>query len=139
MQAASGALGLKLHVLQASTEHDFDTVFASLVQLGAGALVIGPDVFFNARTEQLAALAVRHRVAAVYQYRPFIAAGGLLSYGTDERDYYRQVGVYAGRILKGEKPAELPIVPATKIELLINLKTAKALGLGAGDAARPRR
>ena len=129
LQAASGRLGFKLHVLHASTEHDFDTVFASLVQLQAGALVIGPDIFFRGRSEQLAALTVRHRVPAVSQYRPFIAAGGLLSYGSDERDYYRQVGAYAGRILKGEKPAELPVVQATKIELLINLKTAKALGL----------
>jgi putative tryptophan/tyrosine transport system substrate-binding protein len=129
LQAASGTLGLKLHVLHASTEHDFETVFESLVQLQAGALVIGPDIFFNARTEQLAALALRHKVPAVFQYRPFVAAGGLLSYGSDERDYYRQVGLYAGRILKGEKPAELPVVQATKIELLINLKTANALGI----------
>jgi putative tryptophan/tyrosine transport system substrate-binding protein len=129
LQAAYGTLGLKLHVLHASTEHDFETVFESLVQLQAGALVIGPDIFFNARTEQLAALALRHKVPAVFQYRPFVAAGGLLSYGSDERDYYRQVGLYAGRILKGEKPAELPVVQATKIELLINLKTANALGI----------
>jgi putative ABC transport system substrate-binding protein len=129
LQAASGRLGFKLHVLHASTEHDFETVFASLVQLQAGALVIGPDVFFRGRSEQLAALTVRHRVPAVSQYRPFIAAGGLLSYGSDERDYYRQVGAYAGRILNGEKPAELPVVQATKIELIINLKTAKAFGL----------
>jgi putative ABC transport system substrate-binding protein len=129
LQAASGRLGFKLHVLHASTEHDFDAVFATLVQLQAGALVIGPDIFFRNRSEQLAALTVRHRVPAVSQYRPFIVAGGLLSYGSDERDYYRQVGAYAGRILKGEKPAELPVVQATKIELLINLKTAKALGL----------
>jgi putative ABC transport system substrate-binding protein len=138
LQAASGRLGFKLHVLHASTEHDFDTVFASLVQLQAGALLIGPDIFFRGRSEQLAALTVRHRVPAVSQYRPFIAAGGLLSYGSDERDYYHQVGAYAGRILKGEKPAELPVVQATKIELLINLKSAKALGLDVPPALLAR-
>jgi putative tryptophan/tyrosine transport system substrate-binding protein len=138
LQAASGRLGFKLHVLHASTAHDFDTVFASLVQLQAGALVIGPDIFFRGRSEQLAALTVRHRVPAVSQYRPFIAAGGLLSYGSDERDYYSQVGAYAGRILKGEKPAELPVVQAAKIELLINLKTAKALGLDVPPALLAR-
>ncbi|HYU12138.1 MAG TPA: ABC transporter substrate binding protein, partial [Stellaceae bacterium] len=108
---------------------DFDAVFATLVQLQAGALVIGPDVFFNGRAEQLAALTVHHAVPAVYQYRAFVAAGGLLSYGSDEADYYRQIGVYAGRVLRGEKPAGLPVVQATKVELIINLKTASALGL----------
>jgi putative tryptophan/tyrosine transport system substrate-binding protein len=129
MQAASRALGLQLHVLYASTERDFDTVFATLVQLRAGALVIGPDVFFNARAEQLAALTVRHAVPAIFQYRQYVAAGGLLGYGTDETEYYRLVGVYTGRVLKGEKPADLPVQQATKLELIINLKTAKALGL----------
>lgn len=129
LQMASRALGLRLHVVEASSEHDFDTVFATLDQLRAGALVIGPDVFFNARAEELAALTIRHTVPAVYQYRPFVIAGGLLSYGTDEADYYRQVGVYAGRVLRGEKPGELPVVQATKIELIINLKTARALGI----------
>jgi len=129
MQAAAHTLGLKLHVLHASTERDFDTAFATLVQLRAGALVISPEILYNARIEQLAALTVRHAVPAIYQYRQFVAAGGLLSYGSDEREYYRQVGSYVGRILKGEKPGDLPVQQATKVELIINLKTAKALGL----------
>ena len=129
MQAAARTLGLKLHVLHASTERDFDTAFATLVRLRAGALVISPEILYNARIEQLAALTVRHAVPAIYQYRQFVAAGGLLSYGSDERDYYRQVGVYVGRIFKGEKPGDLPVQQATKVELIINLKTAKALGL----------
>jgi putative ABC transport system substrate-binding protein len=129
MQAAAHTLGLKLHVLHASTERDFDTAFATLVQLRAGALVISPEILYNARIEQLAALTVRHAVPAIYQYRQFVAAGGLLSYGSDEREYYRQVGSYVGRILKGEKPGDFPVQQATKVELIINLKTAKALGL----------
>jgi putative tryptophan/tyrosine transport system substrate-binding protein len=129
MKAAASTLGLQLHVLQASTEQDFDTVFAALVQLRADALVIGTDTFFNARTEQLAALTLRHAVPAISQYRPFVAAGGLISYGSDETEYYRLVGTYAGKILKGEKPADLPVMESTKVELIINLKTAKALGL----------
>ena len=127
--AAARALGLKLHVLHASTESDFDTVFATLVQLRAGGLVISPEILYNARIEQLAALTVRHAVPAIYQYRQFVAAGGLLSYGSDEREYYRLVGIYVGRILKGEKPGDLPVQQATKVELIINLKTARALGL----------
>jgi ABC-type uncharacterized transport system substrate-binding protein len=129
MEVAARTLGLQLHVLHASTERDFDTVFATLVQLRAGALVISPEIFYNTRIEQLAALTVRHAVPAIYQYRQFVAAGGLLSYGSDEREYYRRVGIYVGRILKGEKPADLPVQQATKVELIINLKTAKALGL----------
>ena len=129
LQAAASRLGLELHVLDASTERDFDTVFATLIQLRAGALVIGPDVFFNSHIEQIAALAIGHAVPAVYQYRPFVEAGGLLSYGSDETDTYHQVGIYAGRVLKGEKPADLPVVQSTKVALIINLKTAKALGL----------
>ena len=129
VQAAASRLGIELHVLNASTERDLDTVFAALVQLKAGALIIGPDVFFNTHIEKIAALANDHAVPAVYQYRPFVEAGGLLSYGSDETDTYHQVGIYAGRVLKGEKPAELPVVQSTKVELIINLKTAKALGL----------
>jgi putative tryptophan/tyrosine transport system substrate-binding protein len=129
LQAAARALGLQLHVLHASTERDFDTVFATLVQLRASGLVIMPDSFFLAHSEQLAALAVRHAVPTVYTYRPFAAAGGLMSYGSDETEYYRLVGIYVGRILKGEKPADLPVQQSTKVELIINLKTAKALGI----------
>jgi ABC-type uncharacterized transport system substrate-binding protein len=129
LQAAAHALGVQLHVLHASTEGDFDTVFATLLQLRASALIIGPGTFFAARGEQLAALAVRHAVPTIFQYRPFAAAGGLLSYGSSETDYYRLVGLYAGRILKGEKPADLPVQQATKVELIINLKTARALSL----------
>jgi putative ABC transport system substrate-binding protein len=129
MQAAARTLGLQLHVLHASTERDFDTVFATLVQLQAGALVLGPDVFFNARREQLAALAIRHAVPAISLYREYVTAGGLLSYGTSEKEYYRLVGIYTGRILKGAKPADLPIEQPINFELVINLKTAKALGI----------
>jgi putative tryptophan/tyrosine transport system substrate-binding protein len=129
LQSAASRLGLELHILNASTERDLDTVFAALDQLRARALVIGPDTFFNSHIEQIAALAIGHAVPAVYQYRPFVEAGGLLSYGSDEADTYHQVGIYAGRVLKGEKPADLPVVQSTKVELIINLKTAKAFGL----------
>jgi ABC-type uncharacterized transport system substrate-binding protein len=129
MQAAVRTMGLQLHVLHASTERDFDTVFASLVQLRAGGLVVGPDAFFNSRSEQLAALAVRHAVPAIFQFREFAAAGGLMSYGSSLADLYRQSGVYTGRILKGEKPGDLPVQQVTKVELILNLKTAKMLGL----------
>ena len=129
LQAAAGVLGLRLHVLHASSDRDFDAVFAALMQLGAGALVIGPDNFFTARSEQLAALTVRHAMPAVYQFRPFAAAGGLLSYGSSETEYYRLVGTYAGKVLKGDKPANLPIQQSTKVELILNLKTANTLGI----------
>jgi len=129
MQAAARTLGQQVHVLQASTEQDFDKVFADLARLRAGALVISPDVFFNTRSEQLATLSLRHAVPAIYQYHEFTAAGGLMSYGSDETEYYRLIGIYAGRILKGEKPADLPVVQSTKVEMILNLKTAKALGI----------
>jgi putative ABC transport system substrate-binding protein len=129
LQGAARSLGLQLHVLHASTELDFDTVFTTLTQLRAGGLVIGPDAFFNDRSEQLAALTVRHAVPAISQYREFAAAGGLMSYGGGTTDSFHQVGVYTGRILKGEKPADLPVVQTTKAEMILNLKTAKALGI----------
>jgi putative ABC transport system substrate-binding protein len=129
LETTARTLGLQLHVLHASTEREFETVFASLLQLRAGALVIGPDALFNSRLEQLAALALRHAVPTVYQFREFPVAGGLMSYGTSITDAYRQAGVYAGRILKGDKPADLPVLQLAKVELVINLKTAKALGL----------
>jgi putative ABC transport system substrate-binding protein len=129
LHPAAHTLGLQLHVLHASTDRDFDTVFATLVQLRAGALVIMPDLFFHSRHEQLAALALRHALPAIVQYRPFVAAGGLMSYGASEMDNHRLVGIHVGRILKGEKPADLPVVQSAKVELIINLKTAKALGL----------
>jgi putative ABC transport system substrate-binding protein len=129
LQPAARALGLKIHVLQASTDRDLDAVFATLVQLRADALVIAPDVFFNTHSAEIAALSIRHAAPTIYQYRPFAAAGGLISYGTDETEYYRLAGNYAGKILKGEKPGDLPVVQSTKVELIINLKTAKALGI----------
>jgi putative ABC transport system substrate-binding protein len=129
LQAAARTLGLGLHVLNASVERDFDTVFATLAQLGAGGLVIATDALFISRSEQLAALAVRHAVPAIFQFRAFAAAGGLMSYGGDLSDLYRRSGVYTGRVLKGEKPADLPVQQSTKAELIINMKTAKTLGL----------
>jgi putative tryptophan/tyrosine transport system substrate-binding protein len=129
LQAAARTLGLQLHILHASTERDFDAVFASLPRLRAGALVIGSDPFFNSRSQQLAALALRHAMPTMYPFREYTMAGGLISYGNSFADAHRQVGVYAGRILKGEKPADMPVQQATKVELFINLKTAKALGL----------
>jgi putative ABC transport system substrate-binding protein len=127
--SAAHTLGLELHVLNAGTESNFDAVFASLIQLRAGGLVIDSDPFFTARQEQLAALTVRHAVPAIYENREFATAGGLVSYGGGITEAYRLAGVYTARILKGDKPADLPIQQATKIELIINLKTAKALGL----------
>jgi putative ABC transport system substrate-binding protein len=129
LRPAARALGLQLHSLFASTDRDFETAFATVVRLRAGALVVSPNVFFNDRSEQLAVLSLRHAVPAIYQYRPFAAAGGLMSYGSDEMEWYRLVGTYVGKILKGERPADLPVVQSTKVELIINLKTAKALGL----------
>jgi putative ABC transport system substrate-binding protein len=109
---------------------EIESAFATLQQRRrAGALVIGPSTFFNTWTEKLAALSLRHAVPTISQYRPFVAAGGLVSYGSDETEYYRLVGIYAGKILNGDKPADLPVQQTTKVELIVNLKTAKALGL----------
>jgi putative ABC transport system substrate-binding protein len=129
LQAAAHTLGLQLHVLHASTEPDFDAAFATSVQLRAGALVIGTDGFLITRTAQLASLALRYAMPTMFQFREFAAAGGLMSYGGRVTDEYHLVGSYAGRILKGEKPSDLPVQQSTRIELIINLKTAKALGL----------
>jgi putative tryptophan/tyrosine transport system substrate-binding protein len=129
LQAAARTFGLQLHVLHASTERDFDTVFATLVQMRGAGLVIASDPFFTSRREQLAALTVRYAVPTIYQYREFTAVGGLMSYGGSNTDQYRLVGLYTGRILKGEKPADLPVQQVTKVDLIINLKTAKTLGL----------
>jgi len=129
MQAAATTLGLELSVFHASTEAELDEVFAASHQKGAGALVVGADAFFNSHLELLGALTVRHLVPTVYEFRQFMAAGGLASYGGSITDSYRLAGVYAGRILKGEKPADLPVQQSTKVELFINLKSAKTLGL----------
>jgi putative ABC transport system substrate-binding protein len=129
VQAAAHEFGLRLHVLHAGAERDFDTVFATLDQLRSGALVIGPDSLFFDRREQLGALTARHAMPAICSYRDFAAAGGLMSYGADISNMFRQVGVYTGRILKGEKPADLPVQQFTNVQLVINLKTAKAFGL----------
>jgi putative ABC transport system substrate-binding protein len=130
MEAAARTLGLQLHVLKASTDQDLDTAFATLVQLRVSGLVIASaDGFFTSRTEHLAALAVRHAVPTIYQYRELAAAGGLMSYGGNNKDSYRTAGIYTGRILKGEKPEDLPVQQVTKIEMVVNLKTAKALAV----------
>ena len=127
--SAAQTLGLELHVLNASTERDFDVVLAKIIQLQAGGLVIATDVLFTSHSERLAVLAARHAIPAVYKGREFAAAGGLMSYGSDIANSYHLAGVYTGRILKGNKPADLPVQQATKVELIINLKTAKALGI----------
>jgi len=128
-QAAAQGLGLQLHVVRASSDRDFEAIFEQLVQAHVGALAISPDNFFTAHSQQLAKLTVRHAMPAVYEFREFAAAGGLMSYGSSEPEYYRLVGIYAGRVLKGDKPADLPVQQSTKVELFLNLKTAKALGI----------
>jgi putative ABC transport system substrate-binding protein len=129
VQEAARAKGVQLHILKAGTEGEIDAAFASLVQLQAGAIVAAADPFFNNRREQIVALAARAAVPAIYQGREFAAAGGLISYGPSLTSVFRQLGTYAGKVLKGAKPADLPVQQPTKFELVINLKTAKALGL----------
>jgi len=131
--AAAPAIGLKVQVLKAGTDREIDAAFVSLVQAQTGALLVGGDLFFNNRIERLIELAARHAIPTMYTVREFVVAGGLISYGTSLIEEYRQVGLYAGRILKGEKPADLPVIQATKFELVINLKAAKALGLQTPD------
>jgi len=129
LQTAARSRGLQLHVLHASTDPELETAFESVARLRAGGLVISSDSFFFSRSAQLATLAARHAVPTIFGFREFVAAGGLMSYGGSLAESFRWVGVYTGRILKGEKPADLPVQQATKIELFINLKTAQALGL----------
>jgi len=128
-QQAAHALGVPLRVLNISDDLDLDAAFASLVEQHAGALIVSASAFFFSRRDRLATLAARHAIPTVYQSREFTSAGGLMSYGGDFSDVYRLIGVYVGRILKGEKPADLPVVQPNKLELVINLKAAKALGL----------
>jgi putative ABC transport system substrate-binding protein len=129
LKTVAPALGLQLHVLHATSEREIDAAFETMVKLQAGALVIGTDPFFVTRSEKLAELTVRHAVPTIFHYRRFAASGGLMSYGGDLPDMYRMIGIYAGRILKGEKPGDLPVQQSAKVELIINLKAAKALGL----------
>jgi putative ABC transport system substrate-binding protein len=129
MQEAAHGLGLQIHILNATSEAEISSAFEKLAELRAGALIVGTGELFNSRPEQLASLAARQAVPAIYQAREFVAAGGLMSYGASRTDAYRQAGIYTGRVLKGEKPADLPVLQSTKFEFVINLKTAKALGL----------
>jgi putative ABC transport system substrate-binding protein len=129
LQTVAPRLGLRLELLHAKTDGELDRAFAALPQLRAGALMVAPDPFFNARSAQLAVLATRYAMPTIYQYRQFVTAGGLMSYGASNTDSHRQLGVYTGRILGGAKPADLPVQQSMKIELFVNLKTARALGL----------
>src|SRR5215831_9054611 len=133
LQEAAGVINRQIHVVRASTESEIDVAFATIAQQGVGALLVASDPFFSSRREQLVALASRYRLPTIYNQREFAENGGLVSYGTDFADGYRQAGIYVGKILKGAKPADLPVVQPTKFELVINLKTAKALGLTVPD------
>ena len=129
LKQAAGALGLQLHFVNVSSEREFDAAFAAIVRMRAGALLVAADPFYFNRRIQLVALAARHSIPAIYDFRAYAEAGGLASYGTDLAGAYRQLGNYAGRVLKGEKPAELPVIQSTRFEFVINLKVAKALGI----------
>lgn len=128
-EAAAAPMGLRLHAYRVTTEAEIESAFADFARLKSGALVIGPDALFNIRSKLLAELALRHAVPTIYQYQEFADAGGLLSYGGNIRESYLWAGIYAGRILKGAKPADLPVQQTTKVEMIINLKTAKAIGI----------
>ncbi len=129
LSTAARTIGMQLHVVQVSTDAELESAFTELSKLRANALVVSPDVFFNTRSDRLAALSLRHAIPSIYQYRRFAAAGGLVSYGSDDADSYRLVGIYTGKILKGDKPGDLPVQQSTKVELIVNLKTAKTLGV----------
>src|SRR5205807_5112033 len=131
--AAASVVGLKVQMLKASNDREIDAAFVSLVQARTGALLVGNEALFNSRIEQVVALAAHHAIPTMYPFREFLVAGGLISYGTSLTENYRQVGLYTGRILKGEKPADLPVQQETKLQLIINRKTANALGLQIPD------
>jgi putative ABC transport system substrate-binding protein len=129
LQQAGRAVGQQMEVLRAISEREIDQAFTTMASMRAGALLVGSDPFFNGRREQIVALAARYGIPAIYEWREFAQAGGLMSYGTKLPDAYRQVGIYTGRVLKGERPADLPVIQSTKFEFILNLKTAKTLGL----------